>query len=88
MNDAPGRTGRSNGYFSIDAQPGSLNIRYEAEVTLDVFRADPESVSETPLTDIPLDIMPFLLPFASCLRTGSPPSRIRSSGTCRRYTFV
>ncbi|NEK17202.1 transglutaminase-like domain-containing protein [Rhizobium leguminosarum] len=51
-----------NRYFAIDAQPGSLNVRYEADVTLDVFRADPETVNETALTGIPLDIMPFLLP--------------------------
>ncbi|WP_037088111.1 transglutaminase-like domain-containing protein [Neorhizobium vignae] len=51
-----------NRYFSIDAQPGPLNVRYEAEVTLDVFRTDPNSVQETPLNQLPLDIMPFLLP--------------------------
>jgi len=51
-----------NRYFSIEAQPGPLNVRYEAEVTLDVFRADPATINETPLAAIPLDIMPFLLP--------------------------
>jgi len=51
-----------NRYFSIDAAPGPLNVRYEAEVTLDVFRADPATVGEMPLAEIPLDIMPFLLP--------------------------
>jgi transglutaminase-like putative cysteine protease len=51
-----------NRYFSIEAQPGPLNIHYEAEVSLDVFRADPATVNEVPLGDIPLDIMPFLLP--------------------------
>lgn len=51
-----------NRYFSIEAQPGPLNVRYEAEVTLDVFRADPATIAETPLAAIPLDIMPFLLP--------------------------
>jgi transglutaminase-like putative cysteine protease len=51
-----------NRYFSIDAEPGPLNVRYEAEVTLDVYRADPCTIDETPLNAIPLDIMPFLLP--------------------------
>jgi transglutaminase-like putative cysteine protease len=51
-----------NRYFSVDAQPGPLNIRYEAEVTLDVFRRDPDTITETPLSSLPLDIMPFLLP--------------------------
>ncbi|MHC2529396.1 hypothetical protein ACVIEM_006543 [Rhizobium leguminosarum] len=51
-----------NRYFSINADVGPLDIRYEAEVTLEVFRTDPASVNETPLTEMPLDIMPFLLP--------------------------
>ena len=51
-----------NRYFSLDAEPGPLNVRYEAEVTLDVYRADPCTIDETPLNAIPLDIMPFLLP--------------------------
>lgn len=51
-----------NRYFKIDAKPGPLNVHYEAEVTLDVFRADPLSIAETPVADLPLDIMPFLLP--------------------------
>ncbi len=51
-----------NRYFSLDAKPGPLNVRYEAEVTLDVYRADPCTIDETPLNAIPLDIMPFLLP--------------------------
>ena len=51
-----------NRYVSINANPGPLNVRYEAEVSLDVFRADPSTINETPLAEIPLDIMPFLLP--------------------------
>jgi transglutaminase-like putative cysteine protease len=51
-----------NRYVSINATPGPLNVRYEAEVTLDVFRADPSTIDEMPLAEIPLDIMPFLLP--------------------------
>ncbi|PWE54151.1 transglutaminase family protein [Metarhizobium album] len=51
-----------NRYFAVNAEAGPLEIRYEAEVTLKVFRTDPAAISETPLTDLPLDIMPFLLP--------------------------
>jgi transglutaminase-like putative cysteine protease len=51
-----------NRYFAIEALEGALSVIYEAEVTLDVFRADPVSIAETPLAQIPLDIMPFLLP--------------------------
>ncbi|PZM10047.1 transglutaminase-like domain-containing protein [Rhizobium tubonense] len=52
----------NNRYVSVDAASGPLHVRYEAEVTLDVFRADPEPINEMPLSLIPLDIMPFLLP--------------------------
>ena len=48
--------------MSISASPGPLHVQYEAEITLDVFRGDPEAISEMPLSEIPLDIMPFLLP--------------------------
>ncbi|MDO9418154.1 transglutaminase-like domain-containing protein [Pararhizobium sp.] len=51
-----------NRYVSVAADPGPLYVRYEAQVTLDVYRANPDWVNETPLADIPLDIMPFLLP--------------------------
>jgi transglutaminase-like putative cysteine protease len=37
-------------------------VRYDAELTLDVYRADPSTVPETPVADIPLEIMPYLLP--------------------------
>ncbi|VVT26954.1 transglutaminase family protein [Rhizobium sp. EC-SD404] len=51
-----------NRFLSITAQPGPLNVRYRAEVTLDAYSADPASIEETPLADLPLEIMPFLLP--------------------------
>ncbi len=51
-----------NRYFSVNAEAGPLRIDYSAEVTLDVFRADPDTVNETPLERIPLDILPYLLP--------------------------
>ncbi|GGD24696.1 transglutaminase [Aureimonas glaciei] len=51
-----------NRYFALSAEAGPLQVKYEAEVTLDVFRADPDTIRETPLEALPLDIMPFLLP--------------------------
>lgn len=52
----------NNRYFGVNAPIGPLGIQYQAEVTLDVHKADPASIGETPLADLPLDIMPFLLP--------------------------
>jgi hypothetical protein len=52
-----------NRYFSVEAKPGPLEVRYEAEVTLEVFRADPVTIGETPLAQVPLDIIPAAVPF-------------------------
>ncbi len=52
----------NNRYIGVDAPAGPLRVLYEAEVTLAEFRADPTTIAETPLADLPLDIMPFLLP--------------------------
>jgi transglutaminase-like putative cysteine protease len=52
----------SNRYFGLHADQGTFEVRYDAEVTLDPFRADPLTVQETPVQDLPLDILPFLLP--------------------------
>ena len=51
-----------NRYVSVNALPGPLRVEYSAEITLDVFRADPSAIDETPIAEIPLDIIPFLLP--------------------------
>ncbi len=44
------------------APPGDLSLSYSAEVDRQVHRADPATVDEMPLSTLPLDILPFLLP--------------------------
>lgn len=51
-----------NRYFGITAGSGPLDIHYQGELTLDEFRADPAEISEVDVGNLPLDIMPFLLP--------------------------
>jgi len=68
-----------NRYVSVSAAAGPLRLRYEAEVTLDVFRADPATIAETPLDQVPLDIMPFLLP------SRFVPSDRLSAFACREF---
>lgn len=51
-----------NRYVSVNAAAGPVHVHYEAEVTLEVFRANPAEIVELPLGEIPLDIMPYLLP--------------------------
>jgi transglutaminase-like putative cysteine protease len=51
-----------NRYLKVTAPAGSLSLSYRASVTLDVHRADPATVAETPVSALPLDILPFILP--------------------------
>ena len=67
-----------NRYFSLDAETGPLNVRYEAEVTLEVYRSNPITINETPLNAIPLDIMPFFSLPALSRRTDLPLLRRRN----------
>ena len=44
------------------AAPGRLTLYYETELELDVVRADPETLSEVPVAQLPLSLLPYLLP--------------------------
>lgn len=54
--------GLKNRYVSVTAAPGPLQVVYEAELELDVLRAAPTMIEETPRAEIPLAHLPFLLP--------------------------
>jgi transglutaminase-like putative cysteine protease len=64
--DLPRRTymtpDTKNRYTGVIVGPGPFSVSYTAEVDLDVHRADPSSVREMDVRDLPLDILPFLLP--------------------------
>lgn len=51
-----------NRYLGLNVAAGALALEYDAEVELTVHRADPATIPETPVADLPLDILPFLLP--------------------------
>lgn len=51
-----------NRYVQVVAPVGDLFLSYSAEVDLQVFRADPATVHEMDVRDLPLDILPYLLP--------------------------
>ncbi|CAO4174062.1 Transglutaminase-like putative cysteine protease [Methylorubrum aminovorans] len=53
---------QKNRYLGVNVQPGPFSLDYNAEVALSVTRADPAAVGETPVSELPLDILPFLLP--------------------------
>lgn len=49
-------------YIGLQVPPGAFSVRYDAEVDLRVHRADPASLHEIPISDLPLEILPYLLP--------------------------
>ena len=51
-----------NRYLGVNVPPGPFSLEYDAEVELKVVRADPETISETSVSELPIDILPFLLP--------------------------
>lgn len=51
-----------NRYLGVNVPPGHFSLNYEASVDLQVHRADPAKIGETPVGELPLDILPFLLP--------------------------
>lgn len=55
-------TGTASRYTAVTARPGALTVSYAAELDLMVHRADPATVNETPVGNLPLDLMPLLLP--------------------------
>ena len=54
--------GNHNRYVRALAEPGEFTLSYTAEVDLEVHRADPATVQEMNVRDLPLDILPYLLP--------------------------
>ena len=51
-----------NRYLRVPASPGTFSLVYEAELELDVVRADPQTVPEVPVSELPLSLLPYLLP--------------------------
>jgi transglutaminase-like putative cysteine protease len=51
-----------NRYLGVNVAPGPFSLEYQAEVELTVLRADPAGIDETPVSELPIDILPFLLP--------------------------
>jgi transglutaminase-like putative cysteine protease len=51
-----------NRYAAVLVPPGDFTVDYRADVTLDVFRAESTTIDEMPVADLPLEILPYLLP--------------------------
>jgi transglutaminase-like putative cysteine protease len=51
-----------NRYVAVNVAPGGLSLEYNADVELSEHHTDPATISETPLSELPLEIFPYLLP--------------------------
>ncbi len=51
-----------NRYLGVNVPTGPFSLEYEADVELTVHRADPATINETPIAQLPIDILPYLLP--------------------------
>jgi transglutaminase-like putative cysteine protease len=53
-------------FMRLHADPGTLVVRYEAEVTMNHYMADPDTLAEVPVRRLPLEVMPYLYPSRYC----------------------
>ncbi|OWQ85660.1 hypothetical protein CDN99_21500 [Roseateles aquatilis] len=58
--------GTTNRLIRVQAPPGTLHLTYSATVTIRHFSADPATVRETPLHELPIDVLPYLMPSRYC----------------------
>jgi transglutaminase-like putative cysteine protease len=58
--------GLDNRYTRLVVRNGVLRLRYEASLDLQLSLEDPQSIGETPLEVLPLDMFPFLMPSRFC----------------------
>ena len=59
-------TSLTNRYTRIVGPAGTLRLRYEATLELQLTLDDPLSIDETGINELPLDVFPFLLPSRFC----------------------
>jgi transglutaminase-like putative cysteine protease len=55
-----------NRYMRLHANPGPLTVSYSATVDLKHHRADPASLVEVPVRQMPLDVMQYIYPSRYC----------------------
>ncbi|WP_428029643.1 transglutaminase-like domain-containing protein [Ancylobacter sp.] len=50
----------------VVVEPGTFEVDYEANVELSMYDADPATLAETPVAELPLEVVPFLNPSRYC----------------------
>ena len=55
-----------NRYMRLHANPGPLAISYSATVDVSQYRADPSTLAEVPVRQMPLEVMQYIYPSRYC----------------------
>ncbi|MFB2921166.1 transglutaminase-like domain-containing protein [Aerosakkonema funiforme] len=55
-----------NRYVRVNAPVGTLEVNYEATVELSDFLADPSTIPEVPIADLPMETLQYLYPSRYC----------------------
>jgi len=73
-----------NRYLGVNVAPGPFSLEYNAEVELKVLRADPESIPETPVSELPSRFVSSdrLTPFAQAEFGHLPKGHKRVNDIC------
>lgn len=53
-------------FLRVHAEPGPLRVTYDAMVAIRHHRAEPDSLHETPIRALPLELMPYVYPSRYC----------------------
>lgn len=53
-------------FMRLHAAPGPLRLSYTATVSIDHYRAEPDTLTEVPVRCMPLDVMPYVYPSRYC----------------------
>src|SRR6476469_739382 len=53
-------------FMRLHANRGPLTVRYAATVTIDHHMAEPDTLAEVPVRDLPLEVMPYVYPSRYC----------------------
>lgn len=53
-------------FIKLKANAGPLDVFYEGVVDIDHFREDPAVLREMPISDLPMDVLPFVYPSRYC----------------------
>src|SRR5512146_1842246 len=55
-----------NRFVRLRAQPGTLKVSYRATVALDYVVDNPADIAESPIAQLPMEVIPFILPSRHC----------------------